>query len=219
MATTIPPLGTSAPAAVVQETQSSHYSSPSASSPTTTSRMTEDSLRAPRVSQIDAQELDDGLIHMLSGRIKSALAVFGPHVGSRYGPEIELALRLVVFRLGVMGSLTRSTPGLKLQSLKFSIPSTSSSSTGWASHILRQIRIRLLGDLPPAALALYLYPVLTFLPSYIISKLNDRALDQRWADYPRRSWKRWWYNVLEKATWGGKLWELGGWSAFLWDGM
>lgn len=33
--------------------------------------------RAPRVSQIDAQELDEGLVGMLSGRLRAAGAVFG----------------------------------------------------------------------------------------------------------------------------------------------
>jgi hypothetical protein len=42
----------------------------------TSSRVTLDHLRAPKVNQVDAEELDEGLAHMLGERVERSLSNF-----------------------------------------------------------------------------------------------------------------------------------------------
>lgn len=88
----------------------------------------------PKVSQIDADDLDEALVGMLGERIGRSLGNLRVGVGhipdsqSRSNgqgsvsydlkPEISLLLKLVIFRYGVYDPLAGSSPGSKLQNLR-----------------------------------------------------------------------------------------------------
>lgn len=94
-----------------------------------------ESSRAPKVNQLDADELDDALVSMLGEKVLRSIDNFKvskyqqwsflttdsyvqPKVSWDFKPEIELVIKLVIFRLGICDSLSRSSPGAKLQNLK-----------------------------------------------------------------------------------------------------
>jgi peroxin-2 len=87
---------------------------------------------APKVAQVDADELDEGLVQMLGERVEKAVGNFKVppflcevQLYADYQldwtrdlkPEIGLAIKLVVFRYSFFGSNTAS-PGASLQNLK-----------------------------------------------------------------------------------------------------
>ncbi|GHJ89617.1 hypothetical protein NliqN6_6019 [Naganishia liquefaciens] len=154
--------------------------------------------RALRVSQLDSDEMDTGLIHMLNAKISRALSVFGPSYESRYAPEIALVLKLLLYRMGVWNVSERATPGLKLQNLRYAYGRDRS--------------------LPIPRSSLYLLPLLTTIPSYLVSRLHMNALSASFPEYPRGSLQRRWWLLLERFLAIGKFVELSGFLAFLWDG-
>lgn len=110
-----------------------------------------DDVRAPKVAQVDSEELDEGLVHMLGERLERAAGNFKvccsltDHVyiqceadGAQTDwktflkPEIALVLKLVVFKYSFFGS-TAGSPGSRLQNLKLVGPDSRKRETCTAS--------------------------------------------------------------------------------------
>ncbi|KAJ9126452.1 hypothetical protein QFC24_002195 [Naganishia onofrii] len=185
-ATALPPRASSALESTMQQ---HHHDAP---------REEGRSERALRVSQLDADEMDSGLIHMLNAKISRALGVFGPSYESRYAPEVALILKLLLYRLGVWSVQDRATPGLKLQNLRYAYG-----------------RDR---NVPIPTKSLYLLPLLSTIPSYVVSRLHMQALSSSFPEYPRGSLQRRWWLLLERFLAVGRFVELCGFLTFLWDG-
>ncbi|ORY34007.1 Pex12 amino terminal region-domain-containing protein [Naematelia encephala] len=150
---------------------------------------------APRVSQVDADELDEGLVSMLGERVEKALGNFQSSLGHDIKPEIALVLKLVVFRFSILDPSTRASPGAKLQNLK--LAATRSSRRIWLLYLLLH---------PP------------IFPSYLLTRLRQHALSSQWPDLPAHDWRRKAWKAVIRAETAAKAWELAGWGWFLWDG-
>ncbi|OCF36856.1 peroxin-2 [Kwoniella heveanensis BCC8398] len=168
-------------------------------SPSETSRAAALALStAPRVNQIDADELDSALVGMLSERLGRSLDNFKSTFSLGFKPELELLIKLVLFRYGVLNSLVRSSPGAKLQNLKL--------ASSRASHISRK------------ALLLYLLLHPPIFPTYLLTRIKEYALSKQWPDLPNHDWRKKAWRVLGKVENGGRIWELISWVWFLFDG-
>ncbi|KAJ9099905.1 hypothetical protein QFC21_003910 [Naganishia friedmannii] len=178
--------------------------------------------RALRVTQMDADEMDSGLIHMLNAKISRALGVFGPSYESKYAPEVALVLKLLLYRLGVWSVQDRATPGLKLQNLRYAygrdrnVTSEEELPCDAPSHTT-MLTCHLYNPTVPTR-SLYLLPLLSTIPSYVVSRLHMQALSSSFPEYPRGSLQRRWWLLLERFLAVGKFVELCGFLTFLWDG-
>jgi hypothetical protein len=101
-----------------------------------------------RASQLDAEELDADLVSMLSQQASSVFQYFSPSFPSHYAPEIELALRLLIFQHTVAKSV--ASPGAELQGLILcrdtrgpSFAQTALSAAGSAASSLAQLLVAL----------------------------------------------------------------------------
>ncbi|KAL7421828.1 peroxisome assembly protein (Peroxin-2) [Cryptotrichosporon argae] len=148
--------------------------------------------RPPRVSQVDADELDGGLVGMLAERLDRSLSNFA---NLDLKPELDLLLKLFVFRFGVLGK--GASPGAAMQNLKLV------TSSGQAPR-----RRRL-------ALYVLLYP--PGVPAYLLARARRYALARRWPDLPVADARHRFYTALDALETASKGCELLGWLAFLWD--
>ncbi|WVQ99378.1 hypothetical protein IAU59_006511 [Kwoniella sp. CBS 9459] len=152
---------------------------------------------APRVNQIDADDLDSALVGMLSEKLGRSLDNFKSSFSLGFKPELELLIKLVIFRFGIWKSLVRSSPGARLQNLK--LASTRSS------HIPRKILI----------LYLLLHPPI--FPTYLMTRIREYALSKQWPDLPSHDWRKKVWKILGKVENAGRVWELISWICFLFD--
>ncbi|WVO22225.1 uncharacterized protein IAS62_003555 [Cryptococcus decagattii] len=159
-----------------------------------------ESSRAPKVNQLDADELDDALVSMLGEKVLKSIDNFKSRVSWDFKPEIELVIKLVIFRLGIWDSLSRSSPGAKLQNLKL------------IHH--PQVGIKTIRS----ALFLYLLLHPPIFPSYIIKRVRQHALSKQWPDLPNHDWRKKAWKALGRIELASKIWEAFGWAGFLWDG-
>ncbi|RSH87381.1 peroxisome assembly protein (Peroxin-2) [Saitozyma podzolica] len=156
---------------------------------------------APRVSQVDADELDEGLVSMLGEKVGQALGNFKSSWSHDLKPEVALVLKLVIFRYGVLDPTIRASPGAKLQNLKL----VSGRHTSPPS-----LRKRIL-------LYLLLHPPI--FPTYVLTRLRQHALSSQWPDLPAHDWRRNAWRAIVRAENAARAWELLGWGWFLWDGQ
>ncbi|CAD6572738.1 MAG: peroxisome assembly protein (Peroxin-2) [Tremellales sp. Tagirdzhanova-0007] len=155
--------------------------------------------QAPRVSQVDADELDEGLVSMLGEKIERSIGNFRA-ISLDLKPEITFVLNLVIFHYGIFDPFTQASPGAKMQNLKIA------SST---QPSYRPSRRKLL-------LYLLLHPPI--FPTYILTRLRHYALSRQWPDLPPHEWRRKAWKALVSVENAGRVWELAGWGWFLWDG-
>ncbi|OWZ81197.1 peroxin-2 [Cryptococcus neoformans Bt85] len=159
-----------------------------------------ESSRAPKVNQLDADELDDALVSMLGEKVLRSIDNFKSRASWDFKPEIELVIKLVIFRLGICDSLSRSSPGAKLQNLKL----IHHSQLG-----IETIR---------SALLLYLLFHPPIFPSYLLKRIRQHALSKQWPDFPNHDWRKKAWKALGRVELASKIWEAFGWAGFLWDG-
>lgn len=113
-----------------------------------------------RVSQVDAELLDEELLDLLKGQVGEALKYFaGGHLQDDWSAEILLALRATLFKLTVWDH--DATYGAALQNLKF----TDARSTG---PVL----------VPPSRIQKALYGVVSVFGHYGWSKWEDWLVEQ-----------------------------------------
>ncbi|KZM27784.1 peroxisome assembly protein (Peroxin-2) [Ascochyta rabiei] len=79
-----------------------------------------------RVGQLDAELLDDELLALLKGQLGEGLKYFGAHLPDTYAPEVLLALRVVLFKLGLWNN--HASYGAHLQGLRYSDARSSAPS-------------------------------------------------------------------------------------------
>ncbi|WVQ82355.1 hypothetical protein IAT38_004483 [Cryptococcus sp. DSM 104549] len=161
-----------------------------------------ESSRAPRVNQVDADELDGALVSMLSEKVGRSLDNFRSSVSVDLKPEVELAIKLLIFRFGVWDPSSRSSPGAKLQNLKL----ISSRSSTNSSSPTRQ------------TLLLYLLLHPPIFPSYLLKRIRQHALSQQWPDLPNHDWRKKAWRALGRVETAARVWEVAGWGWFLVDG-
>ncbi|KAK4688705.1 peroxin-2, partial [Tremellales sp. Uapishka_1] len=154
--------------------------------------------RPLRVAQIDSDELDQGLVSLLSETLERSIRNFQSSFTLDIKPEIGLVLKLLILNYGLFA--TQSTPGTRLQNLKY---------VNAASPSSRLSRRQLL-------LYLLLHPPL--FPSYLLTRLRRHALSRQWPDLPPHEWRRKAWDLLVRVENAAKMWELAGWLGFLWDG-
>ncbi len=70
-----------------------------------------------RVGQVDAELLDEELLSLLKDQVGEGLKYFGTHITDSYGPEILLALRLILFKLSIWDQ--NASYGAHLQGLRY----------------------------------------------------------------------------------------------------
>ncbi|RDA89525.1 hypothetical protein CP533_1516 [Ophiocordyceps camponoti-saundersi (nom. inval.)] len=123
-----------------------------------------------RVSQVDAELLDDELVELLRAQVGDALRYFADgHLQDDWSAEVSLALRALLFKLTVWDH--DATYGAALQNLRF----TDARRDG---PVL----------VPPSRLQKSLYGLVTVVGRYAWSKWEDWLLDE---DEPRSFLSRW----------------------------
>ncbi|KAK8864373.1 hypothetical protein IAR55_001621 [Kwoniella newhampshirensis] len=153
---------------------------------------------APRVNQLDADELDSALVSMLSEKVGRSLDNFKSSLSMSLKPEMELVIKLLILRYGIWDPLILSSPGAKLQNLKL----TSSHSRHPSKRIL--------------LLYLLLHPPI--FPTYLFGRIRIHALSRQWPDLPNHDWRKKAWKLLGRVEAAARIWEAIGWGWFLWDG-
>ncbi|KAK7061936.1 Pex12 amino terminal region-domain-containing protein [Favolaschia claudopus] len=129
--------------------------------------------RTIRVGQLDAELLDQELVHLLQEPISKALN------SPRWKPELSLFLQLVLYKLSVWN--TGATYGAKLQDLRYAVPPNSSGRLS-SSGLPRR--------------TLILHGLLTVLVPYLHTRLRAHALSRAWPDAPSSDRRRKAWDVL-----------------------
>ncbi|KAJ7180250.1 Pex12 amino terminal region-domain-containing protein [Mycena crocata] len=147
--------------------------------------------RTIRVGQLDAELLDQELVHLLISK-----ALNSP----RWRPEISFFIQLVLYKLSVWN--TGATYGAKLQDLRYVVPHPTGRLS--PSGIPRRI--------------LLIHGTLTVLIPYLHTRVRSHALSRAWPDAPSsdRRRKAWGWLVSLEST--HSLAALLSFIAFLWDG-
>ncbi|WWD17329.1 hypothetical protein CI109_101769 [Kwoniella shandongensis] len=153
---------------------------------------------APRVNQLDADELDSALVSMLSEKVGRSLDNFKSTFSMDMKPEVELVIKLLIFKYGIWDPLILSSPGARLQNLKL----TSSRSSLPSRNIL--------------LLYLLLHPPI--FPTYLMERIRKHAFSQQWPDLPNHDWRKKAWRVMGRVEAASRVWEAVGWGWFLWDG-
>ncbi|KAJ7044485.1 Pex12 amino terminal region-domain-containing protein [Mycena alexandri] len=152
------------------------------------------SLRTIRVGQLDAELLDQELVHLLQEPISKALN------SPQWKPELSLFIQLVLYRLSVWN--TGATYGAKLQDLRYVVPNPS-------------------GPLSPSGLpcrVLLAHGALTVLVPYLHARLRAHALSRAWPDAPSSDRRRKAWDLLVSLESTHSVAALLSFIAFLWDG-
>ncbi|WWC61850.1 uncharacterized protein I303_104435 [Kwoniella dejecticola CBS 10117] len=152
---------------------------------------------APKVNQIDSDDLDSALVEMMSDNLSNSLANFKLAFSMGLRPELELVIQLIIFRFGIWSSINAS-PGLKMQNMKMI-----SSKTG---NPTRKILL----------LYLLLHPPM--FPKYFIKRIREYALSKQWSDLPNHDTRKKVWKAIGRLENLSRIWELVGWLSFLYDG-
>ncbi|ETW83876.1 peroxisomal biogenesis factor 2 Pex2 [Heterobasidion irregulare TC 32-1] len=157
--------------------------------------------RILRVGQLDAELLDQELVHILLEPVNKALALIHTTLRSRFEPELSLLIQLTLYKLSVWN--TGASYGAKLQDLTYRAPrSTSYSLT--SSGLPRRI--------------LFVHGTLTILVPYLHTRIRGHALSRAWPDAPSSDKRRKAWEVLTKLETTHAILALSSFLAFLWDG-
>ncbi|KAJ6598917.1 peroxisomal biogenesis factor 2 [Mycena vulgaris] len=153
--------------------------------------------RTIRVGQLDAELLDQELVHLLQEPISKALN------SPSWKPELSLFIQLVLYKLSVWN--TGATYGAKLQDLRYVVPHPSGPlSRACASGLPRRI--------------LLIHGTLTALVPYLHTRLRAHALSRAWPDAPSSDRRRKAWSLLTSLESTHSLVALLSFVAFLWDG-
>ncbi|KAF8528820.1 peroxisomal biogenesis factor 2 [Hysterangium stoloniferum] len=133
--------------------------------------------RVLRVGQLDAELLDQELLQILKEPFYKALGLIHSSYRSRFEPELNLLVYLVLYKFSVWD--VGATYGAKLQNLRYRTKSVSHLSHPIASGLPRQ--------------TLLLHAAATMLVPYIHSRTRLHALSKAWPDAPssdprRKAW-------------------------------
>ncbi|KAG0031902.1 peroxisome assembly protein (Peroxin-2) [Podila clonocystis] len=162
-------------------------------------------LRIMKVSQLDAELLDDELLETMKEQLWSAFALFKPTFKDRFKPELTLALNLIMYKFSVydMGA----TYGSQLQNLVYRNERKHSGglqSTAMDARLTKTQKIA--------------YGVVTVGGQYVMEKVNSIVTEQGWGELPEDNIKRKAWNLLQKGTGVFKIVSLINFLAFLYAG-
>ncbi|WFD33660.1 peroxisome assembly protein (Peroxin-2) [Malassezia cuniculi] len=162
-------------------------------------------LRVHRVSQLDADLLDQELAELLAEPVRSALSAVRPNFETSMEPELYLALRLILFKFSVYDHA--ATYGAMLQNLRY--------RNEWAHQKGLQSTAR---DMPLAPIQLALYPLLTIVVPYAYKRTKMYMSKNAFADAPSDSQEYFIWNTLEHSMKAWNVLSLVNFCLFLWNG-
>ncbi|KDQ64645.1 hypothetical protein JAAARDRAFT_167135 [Jaapia argillacea MUCL 33604] len=133
--------------------------------------------RILRVGQLDAELLDQELVHLLQEPLTKALSLINSSLRARFEPELSLIIQLTLYKLSIWN--TGASYGAKLQDLRYTVPHSIARSLA-PSGLPRII--------------LLLHGTLTVLVPYLHNRLRSHALSHSWPDAPssdgrRKAWE------------------------------
>ncbi|KAG0325097.1 peroxisome assembly protein (Peroxin-2) [Dissophora globulifera] len=145
-----------------------------------------------KVSQLDAELLDDELFETMKDQLWSAFSLLKPTIQDKFKPELTLALNLVMYKFSVydMGA----TYGSQLQNLTYRNERKHSGglqSTATDARLTRTQKIT--------------YGVITVGGQYVMERLNHVVTSQGWGELPEDNIKRKAWNLLQK---GGSIFRI-----------
>ncbi|EGN93005.1 hypothetical protein SERLA73DRAFT_190126 [Serpula lacrymans var. lacrymans S7.3] len=155
--------------------------------------------RIIRVGQLDAELLDQELVHLLQEPLSKALVLVNATLKARFEPELSLLIQLTLYKLSIWS--TGASYGAKLQGLKYIAPSSSNTSS-------QKLPRRLL----------LIHGTLTIIIPYLHNRLRAHALSHAWPDTPSSDRRRKAWNFLTRLESTHALCALASFVAFLWDG-
>ncbi|OCH87915.1 peroxisomal biogenesis factor 2 [Obba rivulosa] len=150
--------------------------------------------RILRVGQLDAELLDQEIVHLLSEPLVKALGQVNSSFKSRFEPELTLFIRLTLYKLSVWN--TGASYGAKLQGLRYLIPEASG------------LRHR----------TLLLHGAISTVMPYLHTRIRGHALSNAWPDRPSSDRRRKAWEFLAKVESLHGLLSLLSFVAFLWNG-
>ncbi|KAF9186759.1 peroxisome assembly protein (Peroxin-2) [Haplosporangium sp. Z 767] len=162
-------------------------------------------LRIMKVSQLDADLLDDELLETMKEQLWSAFALFKPSLKEKFKPELILALNLVMYKFSVydMGA----TYGSQLQNL---IYRNERKHSGGLQSTAK--------DAPLTKTQKIAYGAVTVGGQYIMERLNHVVTAQGWGELPEDNIKRKAWNLLQRAGSIFRIVSLFNFLAFLYAG-
>ncbi|KIJ37353.1 hypothetical protein M422DRAFT_178024 [Sphaerobolus stellatus SS14] len=160
------------------------------------------SLRNLRVSQLDAELLDQELLQILSEPISKALGLVQSSYKSRYEPELNLILGILLYKFSVWN--TGATYGAMLQNLRYKTPSKAAFVARTPSGLPRK--------------TLLLNAAITIAIPYLHARLRLYALSRSWPDAPSSDYRRKAWTWLTGTETVHNSLGLISFVAFLWDG-
>ncbi|KAG0325423.1 peroxisome assembly protein (Peroxin-2) [Podila humilis] len=158
-----------------------------------------------KVSQLDAELLDDELSETMKDQLWSAFALFKPTFKDRFKPELSLILNLIMYKFSVydMGA----TYGSQLQNLIYRNERKHSGglqSTATDARLTKTQKI--------------VYGAATVGGQYVMERVNGIVTEQGWGELPEDNIKRKAWNLLQKGTGIFKIMSLVNFLAFLYAG-
>ncbi|KAF9360715.1 peroxisome assembly protein (Peroxin-2) [Mortierella sp. NVP85] len=158
-----------------------------------------------KVSQLDAELLDDELFETMKEQLWSAFSLFKPTFKEKFKPELVLALNLIMYKFSVydMGA----TYGSQLQNLTYR--NERKHSGGLQSTAT---------DAPLTQTQKVAYGAITIGGQYVLERLNRIISAQGWSELPEENIKKKVWNALQKAGSAFRILSLVNFLAFLYAG-
>ncbi|ORZ15984.1 Pex12 amino terminal region-domain-containing protein [Lobosporangium transversale] len=162
-------------------------------------------LRIMKVSQLDADLLDDELLETMKEQLWSAFSLFKPTFKDKFKPELALVLNLVMYKFSVydMGA----TYGSQLQNLAYR--NERKHRGGLQSTAI---------DTPLTKAQKIAYGVFTVGGQYVMERLNRVVTEQGWGELQEDNIRRKAWNLLQKGTSVFRTVSLLNFLAFLYAG-
>ncbi|EPQ59405.1 hypothetical protein GLOTRDRAFT_70822 [Gloeophyllum trabeum ATCC 11539] len=157
--------------------------------------------RVLRVGQLDAELLDQELLHVLQEPLNRALALFNSSLKARFEPELALIIQLTLYKLSIWSD--GASYGAKLQNLRYQVPTAGGSSVTSSGLPHR---------------TLLMHGTLTVLVPYLHTRLRSHALSRAWPDAPVRDRRRRIWDYLTRMESLHSLLGLLNFILFLKDG-
>lgn len=162
-------------------------------------------LHVHRVSQLDADLLDQELAELLADPVRAALRLVRPTFESNTEPELFLVLRLILYKFSVYDR--GATYGAMLQNLRY--------RNEWAHQKGLQSTAR---DMPLAPMQLALYPLLTIVVPYAYKRARMYMSAHAYSDAPADSQEYFVWSMLEHSAKAWNVVSLINFALFLWNG-
>ncbi|KAN0097471.1 Pex2 / Pex12 amino terminal region domain containing protein [Tylopilus felleus] len=159
--------------------------------------------RMLRVGQLDAELLDQELVHLLCEPLQKSLNLVNTALRARFDSELTLVIQLTLYKFSLWN--LGASYGARLQGLKYSTPNSPSGTIS-----------RTPGGLPRRTLIIH--GVLTIIVPYLYNRLRAHALSRAWPDTPSSDTRRMAWQMLTRLESTHALLGLLNFAAFLLNG-